>query len=56
MKNQAEANSATDVAEKTLQCSEVRLPGIMHVKTELLNGIGEIRSGKGEVLQGSGRQ
>ena len=38
MKNQAEANNATDVAEEMLQCSKVRLPGIMHVKTDLLNG------------------
>ena len=51
MKNQAEANSATDVPEETLQRSKVRLPGIMHVKTDLLNGIGEIRSGEGQVLQ-----
>ena len=55
MKNQAEANSATDVAEETLQCSKVRLPGIMHVKTDLLNGIGEIRPGEGQVLQGTGK-
>src|SRR6185312_13342046 len=48
------ANSATDVAEETLQCSKVRLPGIMHVKTDQLNGIGEIRLGEGEVLQGTG--
>ena len=51
MKNQAEANSATDVPEETLQRSKVRLLGIMHVKTDLLNGIGEIRPGEGEVLQ-----
>jgi len=56
VKNQAESNSATDVAEETLQCSKVRLPGIMHVKTDLLNGIGEIRPGEGQVLQGTGRQ
>ena len=56
MKNQAEANSATDVAEETLQCSKMRLPEIMHVKTDLLNGIGEIRPGESQVLQGSGRQ
>src|SRR6185312_14323764 len=54
VKNQAEANSATDVAEETLQCSKVRLSGIMHVKTDLLNGICEIRPGEGEVLQGTG--
>ena len=54
MKNQTEASSATDVAEETLQCSKVRLPGIMHVKTDLLNGIGEIRPGEGQVLQGTG--
>ena len=54
MKNQAEANSATDIAEETLQRNKVRLPGIMHVKTDLLNGIGEIRPGEGEILQGTG--
>ena len=55
VKNQAEANSATDVVEETLQCSKVRLPRIMHVKTDLLNGIGEIRPGEGQVLQGTGK-
>ena len=30
-------------------------PGIMHVKTDLMNGIGEIRPGEGQVLQ-SARQ
>ena len=55
VKNQAEANNATDVAEETLQCSKVRLPGIMHVKTYMLNGIGEIRPSEVQVLQGTGK-
>src|SRR6185437_11015440 len=55
VKNKAETNSATNVAEETLQCSKVRLPGIMHVKTDLLNGICEIQPGEGQVLQGAGK-
>jgi hypothetical protein len=31
------------------------LPGIMHVKAHLLNGIREVRPGEGEVLQSTGQ-
>ena len=51
MKHQAEVHSATDVAEETLQRNKVCLPGIMHMETDLLDSVGEVRPGEGEVLQ-----
>ena len=51
MKHQAKVHSASDVAEETLQRSKVRLPGIMHMETDLLSSVGEVRPGEGEVLQ-----
>ena len=55
MEEQAVVNCATEVAEEPLQSSEVWLPGIMHVETDLLNGIGDVWPGEGEVLQGTGQ-
>ena len=55
VKYQAEVHSATDVPEETLQRSKVGLPGIMHVETDLLNSVGEVRPGEGEVLQSAGQ-
>jgi hypothetical protein len=43
--------SATNIAENALQCDEVGLSRIMHVKTDLLHIIGYIWPGEGEVLQ-----
>jgi hypothetical protein len=37
MKEQAVAHSASEVAEEALEGSEVRLPRIMRMKTQLLN-------------------
>ena len=31
------------------------LPGIMHMETDLLNSVGEVRPGEGEVLQSAGQ-
>lgn len=36
-----------------LEGSEVRLPWVMHVKTRLLNCIGDIRSSESDVLKSS---
>jgi hypothetical protein len=33
----------------------MRLPGIMHVEADLLNGIGDVRPSEGEVLKGPGK-
>ena len=40
----------TDVPENPLESSEMRLPWIMHVQTDLLNSISDVWSGEGEVL------
>jgi len=55
MEEPAVVNCATEVAEEALQSSEVWLFGIMHVKADLLNRIGDIRPGKSEVLESTSR-
>ena len=55
MEEQTVVNCATEVAEEPLQSSEVWLPGIMHMETDLLNSVGEVRPGEGEVLQSAGQ-
>jgi hypothetical protein len=35
-----------------LHDSEVGLPGIMHMETDLLDGIGNVRAGEHQVLEG----
>jgi len=52
VEEQTIVNRATEVAEEPLQSSEEWLPGIMHVETDLLNGIGDVWPGEGKVLQG----
>ena len=46
---------ALEVAEEPLESGEMWLPGIMHVETDLLNCISDIRLGEGKVLQGTGQ-
>jgi hypothetical protein len=55
VKEEAVVDRAAEVAEEALESSEVRLPGIMHVKTDLLNCIGDVRPGEGEVLKGTSK-
>jgi hypothetical protein len=55
VKEEAVVDRALEVAEEALESSEVRLPGIMHVKTDLLNCIGDVRPGEGEVLKGTSK-
>lgn len=52
---QAKINCASNIPENPLHCCEVSFPGIMHVKADLLNYIGNIRSGEGEILQGTSK-
>jgi hypothetical protein len=42
VKEQTVVDRAAEVAEEALESSEVRLSGIMHVKTDLLNCIGDV--------------
>jgi hypothetical protein len=51
----AVVDRAAEVAEESLESSEVRLAGIMHVKTDLLNDISDVRPGEGEVLKGTSK-
>lgn len=44
--------SALEIPQDELHGAEVRLPWVMHVKTNLLNGIGNIRTGESEILEG----
>ena len=47
--------SAPYVAQDPLESNEVWLSGIMHVEANLLNNIGNIWPGEGEVLQRSSK-
>ena len=47
--------SPADVAKNELESRKVRLPGIMHVKTNLLDSICNIWPGEGEVLQSNNK-
>jgi len=42
--------SAMKVAQNALQSQQVRFPWIMHVKTDPLDGIGNICPGESEIL------
>ena len=46
---EAEVDGAAEVAKDPLESSEVWLPGIMHMEADLLNCIGDVRPGEGEV-------
>jgi hypothetical protein len=50
VEDQAEVNCASDVVKKTLQRSKMGLPWIMHMEADLLDDVGEVRSGESEVL------
>lgn len=51
MKIVTKIKCAMDVPKDALESSKVELTGIMHVKIDLLNGIGDIRPSDGQVLQ-----
>jgi len=44
---------ATDIAQDTLEGSKMRLTGIMHEETDLLDSICKIRTGEGQPLKNS---
>ena len=43
-----------DVAKDAFQCGKVWFARIMHVQANLLNCIGDIRTGEGKVLESTG--
>jgi hypothetical protein len=55
VKEEAVVDRAPEVAEEALESSEVRLPGIMHVKADLLNYIYDVRPDECEVLEGTSK-
>jgi hypothetical protein len=38
---------------EALESREVGLPGVVHMETDLLHGVGDVRPGEGEVLKGT---
>jgi hypothetical protein len=55
VKEEAEVNGAAEVVKDPLESSEVWLSGIMHMEIYLLNCIGDVWAGGGEVLQCTGK-
>jgi hypothetical protein len=49
---EAEVQGASQIAQDVLHRGEVRLPEIMHMKANLLAGIGDVEVGKYQVLEG----
>jgi len=47
--------SALDVAENALQSSQTRFPRIMHMKANLLDGVGDVRPSEGQVLESTSK-
>jgi hypothetical protein len=51
---EAKVQGASQIAQDVLHRGEVRLPGIMHMKANLLDGVGDIGASERQVLEGSG--
>jgi hypothetical protein len=51
---EAEVQGASQIAQDALHRGEVRLPGIVHMKANLMYGIGDVEVGDRQVLQGPG--
>jgi hypothetical protein len=51
MKKRVMVKDALEVAEGALCSSDVGLMGIIHVKAHILNYVGDVRPGDGEVLK-----
>jgi hypothetical protein len=51
---EAEIQGASWIAQDMLQRGEVRVPGIMHVEVDLLDGGGDVWTGDCQVLEGPG--
>ena len=51
MKVQSEVQGALKVPENALESAQMGLPGVMHIQANLLNCIGNIWPGEGEILK-----
>jgi hypothetical protein len=49
---EAEVYGASQIAQDALHHGEVRLPGIVHMKANLLYGVGDVGAGECQVLEG----
>jgi len=52
---QYHVQSTTDVPEYALQSYQMRLPRIMHIEADLLNGIGNIWSGQSQIMESTSK-
>jgi hypothetical protein len=48
---EAKVQGASQIAQDMLHHGEVRLPGIMHVEADLLDGVGDVGVGERQVLE-----
>jgi hypothetical protein len=53
VKKQPVVDGAPEVAEEALESREVGLLGIVHMETDLLHDVGDVRPSEGEVLKGT---
>jgi hypothetical protein len=49
---EAEVQGASLITQDTLHCGEVKLQVIMYMKENLLDGVGDVRAGECQVLEG----
>jgi hypothetical protein len=55
VKKQVMVEGVVEVSEYALHAHEMRLTGIMHVEAHLLDCVGDVRPGEGEVLESLGQ-
>jgi hypothetical protein len=48
---EAEVQGASHIAQDVLHRSEMRLSGIMHMKANLVDDVGDVRAGERQVLE-----
>jgi hypothetical protein len=55
MEKQPIVGGVPEVAEEAFESRKVGLSGVMHMETDLLHGVGDVRPSEGEVLKGTGK-
>jgi hypothetical protein len=53
VEKQPVVDGAPKVAKEAVESREVRLSGVVHMETDLLHGVGDVRPSEGEVLKGT---
>ena len=54
MAKKAEVEGTPEIPQDSLHGGEVRLTEVVHVKAHLLDGVGDVEAGEGEVLESPG--